>query len=57
MHTSEFWLQAAAMLFTVLQSSDLFPHEDARFKIITVASTWFGALGYAGCRTLVKRKL
>lgn len=40
-----------------MQSSDLFPHEDVRFKIISVAAAWFGALGYAGCRTLVKRTL
>jgi hypothetical protein len=52
--TSEFWISLAAMLVGAILASGALPEHTIAFKIVGVAATILGALGYTVSRTMVK---
>jgi hypothetical protein len=52
--TTEFWLSLAAILIGVLISSDVIPVEHPIAKLLGIAASVLGALGYQVSRSLAK---
>lgn len=53
--TTEFWLKLAAMLVTALYASGAIPTEGAATRIVAMAATILGALGYTVMRGVAKK--
>jgi hypothetical protein len=53
--TSEFYLSLAAILLSHLLAADVIPVGGTAERIVTIAGTILGALGYAVTRAVVKR--
>lgn len=53
--TTEFWLKVLALLLTALYASGGIPTDGTTAKIVAIAATMLGALGYTVSRTLVKK--
>lgn len=52
--TTEFWLTVAALVVGVLLGADVFPIDSPAVKILGMASSILGVLGYQVQRGLVK---
>lgn len=52
--TTEFWLTAATLIVGVLLSSGVFPDDSGVMKILGMAASLLGVLGYQVQRGLVK---